>query len=386
MEAEFFDVWVRGEISGFKRPSSGHGYFTLKDATAQLRACIFRPSLSRVPFAIEDGMEVILHGKITIYEARGDYQIIVDAMEPVGSGALQLAYEQLKKKLTEEGLFDPKHKQKLPLLPRRIGIVTSPTGAAVRDVIKVLRRRFPAVEITVFPVAVQGEKAAPEISQALKHATAWNADASREPIDVLIVGRGGGSIEDLWAFNEEAVVRAIFQCPIPIISAVGHEVDFTLSDFVADVRAPTPSAAAEMAVPNQADLIGVVKTRERQLIQAIRRTLEQRKLHCVHLARRLVDPRAKIKQLRERWENLNRYLLRAIDQVLIRRRQKLESRMQRLDALSPLKVLGRGYSLTRDANGKILQSIRAVSPGDSIETQLADGTVHSKVVSCTDKP
>lgn len=385
LESEFFDVWVRGEISGFKKPSSGHGYFTLKDSAAQLRACMFRNSLSRVPFQIEDGMEVILHGKITIYEARGDYQIIVDAMEPVGDGALQLAFEQLKKKLSEEGLFDPKHKKQLPTLPRRLGIVTSPTGAAVRDVIKVLRRRFPGVEILVFPVAVQGEKAAPEIARALAMAARWNTTHPDRALDVLIVGRGGGSIEDLWAFNEEVVVRAVFACPIPVISAVGHEVDFTLCDFVADVRAPTPSAAAEIAVPNRADLVAALDVRRRQIRRAMLQALEQRKLHVVHLSRRLVDPRAKLRVLRNRWDASHRYLLRAMKISLERRRSKLQNAADRLDALSPLKVLTRGYSMTRalDENGaqRIIYSASQVKPGDDIETLLADGAVHSRVLS-----
>jgi exodeoxyribonuclease VII large subunit len=386
LEAEFFDVWVRGEISNFKKPSSGHGYFILKDSSAQLRACMFRSSISRVPFQIEDGMEVIVHGKITIYEARGDYQIIVDSMEPIGDGALQLAFEQLKKKLSEEGLFDPAIKKSLPTFPRRIGVVTSGTGAALRDILKVLHRRMPSIEVLIFAVAVQGEKAGPEIVQALRNAQKWNEQNPQRPLDLLIVGRGGGSIEDLWAFNLEPVVRALFACPIPTISAVGHEVDFTLCDFVADVRAPTPSAAAEIAVPNQADLTQTLQMRRRQLYQLFSKSLEQKKLHVMHLSRRLVDPRANLRVLRNRWDATHRYLLRAMKQSLCRKREQLQAYADRLDALSPLKVLTRGYSMTRGSDGRLLRSVQDVKVGDTIATHLTDGAVHSRVLSSEGVP
>lgn len=262
----------------------------MKDASAQLKAVMFRGAIQKTKFQLQDGMEVLLHGTLTVYEARGEYQIVADSVEPVGAGALQLAFEQLKKKLHARGLFNPKHKKKLPYLPKRIAMVTSATGAAVKDVLKVLGRRFPNLKFFVIPASVQGEKAAPEIVNGIRLAEKWNAENPNDQIDAMIVGRGGGSMEDLWPFNEEIVARAIHACPIPIISAVGHEIDFTIADFVADLRAPTPSAAAEIIVPRLDELKTQLTTQRSRLNSNMQRSVQQLRLHLGHLSSRLVDP------------------------------------------------------------------------------------------------
>ncbi len=380
LENTFFDVWVKGEISNFKKPSSGHAYFVLKDSTAQLRSVMFRPSISKVKFQVQDGMEVLLHGRVTVYEARGDYQIIVDAMEPVGVGALQLAFEQLKKKLKTEGLFEQEHKKPLPFLPRRIGIVTSATGAAVRDILKVLSRRFPNRHILIFPTSVQGEKAAPEIVNAIDLAEKWNETYPLKPIDVLIVGRGGGSLEDLWPFNEEIVARRIFQCQIPIISAVGHEIDFTIADFVADVRAPTPSAAAEIVIPQFSELTNRIQMSRERLALGIDRKVDQLRLHLGHLSRRLVDPIQKIREARQRFTVFSERLSLAYKNRRTLARKRLETIAQMLNSLSPLNVLGRGFSITEDGSGHILRSIKEVAPGSVLVTRLSDGVLRSRTI------
>jgi|688.fasta_scaffold274810_2 exodeoxyribonuclease VII large subunit len=381
LENTFGDIWVRGEISNFRKPVSGHAYFVLKDASAQLKAVMFRGSLAKLKFNLQDGMEVLLHGKIAVYEPRGEYQIIGDTLEPVGVGALQLAFEQLKMKLAKEGLFDPKHKKPIPKLPRRIGIVTSPTGAAVKDILKVLSRRFPNREILILPANVQGEKAAGEIAAAISLAEKWNSSKPERAIDVLIVGRGGGSIEDLWPFNEEVVARAIYACPIPIISAVGHEIDVTISDFVADLRAPTPSAAAEIVVPLKDELKKLVDFQTHRLVTTLKRSLDRTRLHLGHLTSRLVDPRQKIKNLQESFRFLRDKLMRAMRTQLLFSRKTLESRIQMLNTLSPLQVLARGFSLTSDTQGKIIRSVTSVQPGSRIVTRLTDGTLVSEVIS-----
>ncbi len=378
LEGTFPDTWVKGEISGFRKPGSGHAYFTLKDATAQLRAVLFRPSLMKVKFQLQDGMEVLLHGKLTVYEARGDYQLIADTVEPVGVGALQLAFEQLKAKLHKEGLFDPARKRPLPFLPRRIGLVTSSTGAAVRDVLKVLDRRFRNLDIVIFPCLVQGDRAACDIAAALKSAERWNLERPERALDLLIVGRGGGSLEDLWCFNEETVARAIAACPIPTISAVGHEIDFTIADFVADLRAATPSAAAEIAVPSRTELEAVIEHQRTKLRILVLRRIEQLKLHLDHLTRRLVDPRVRVKQMREHFRRVEAQLYLAMRTTLKFGRQRLEGLVQKLDLLSPLQVLGRGYSITQDATGVVVRSASEVKAGSLLVTRFKDGTVRSR--------
>lgn len=380
IENTFFDVWVKGEISNFRKPVSGHAYFLMKDATAQLKAVMFRGALSKLKFQLKDGMEVLLHGTISVYEARGEYQLVADTMEPVGVGALQLAFEQLKQKLAKEGLFDPKAKKKLPFLPKRIAMVTSATGAAVRDVLKVLDRRYPNLEFFVIPANVQGEKAAPDIVAGIQRAERWNAENPDRPIDVLIVGRGGGSLEDLWPFNEEIVARAIFACQIPIISAVGHEIDFTISDFVADLRAPTPSAAAEIVIPRFEDLSSQVTLQRNRLNIAMKKSLQQVRLHVSHLSGRLLDPRQMIRNMKENFRILTHKLLIAMQTNARFSRKRWESLTQMLNSLSPLQVIARGYTITQTTDGKIIRTPKDTKVGDEITTRVTDGNIRSQVI------
>ncbi len=380
IENSFFDIWVKGEISNLKRPSSGHLYFNLKDASAQLRVVMFRNSFSKLKFDLKDGMEILLHGGLTIYEARGDYQMVSDTAEPLGTGALQLAFEQLKQKLQAEGLFDPKHKKDLPTLPSRIGLVTSPTGAAVQDMLNVLNRRFSNRHIFILPTSVQGDKAAPEIVSALQNAEEWNQTHPERAIEVLIVGRGGGSLEDLWPFNEEIVARAIFQCSIPIISAVGHEIDVTISDFVADLRAPTPSAAAELVVPRKEDLLNLIDHQQIRLLTIFKKHLTQLRLHLGHLSNRLVDPKERIKAMKEKFSHLEQKILSIFQYRLKMLRHRLETQVSMLNSLSPLQVLSRGYSLTRTTEGQIIHSIKEVVPGQKVVTQLHVGQIYSEIL------
>lgn len=380
LENTFFDVWVRGEISGFRKPSSGHCYLVVKDAGAQIKVCLFRPTMSRLKFALEDGMEVLIHGRVTVYEPRGEYQLVGDAVEPFGAGALQKAFEQLKAKLSAEGLFEPSRKKTLPLLPRRIGVVTSPTGAAVRDILKVLHRRFAEREILIFPTSVQGDRAAGEIVAALQLVEKWNEQQPDRAVEVLIVGRGGGSLEDLWPFNEEVVARAMARCSLPIISAVGHEVDFTIADFVADVRAPTPSAAAELVLPKKEELVFQVQTLERRMVAVFRKQLDQWKLHVGHLSRRLISPQQRLGLLRAEFRKVSLRLLAAMDGRNRLLRSRLATATGRLDALSPLRVLGRGYSLTTRAGGEVIRAASELKQGDLISTRFPDGVVRSEVL------
>jgi len=385
IENAFFDVWVKGEISNLKKPSSGHLYFNLKDTHAQLRAVMFRNAFSKLKFDLKDGMEILLHGTLTIYEARGDYQIVADSAEPVGVGALQMAFEQLKQKLQAEGLFDPKHKKPLPTLPTRIGIITSPTGAAVKDILNVLQRRFSNREIFILPTNVQGEKAAPEIVAAIQNAQDWNHSHPDRAIEVLIIGRGGGSLEDLWPFNEEIVARAIFACPIPTLSAVGHEIDVTISDFVADLRAPTPSAAAELVIPRKEDLIQLVETQQSRMTTIFKKHLIQVRLHLSHLSSRLVDPKERIQQMKEKFLNLESKLISVFVYRLNLLKHRLETQAGLLHTLSPLQVLSRGYSLTLGEKNQIIRSTHDVKEGEKIITQVSDGRFYAEVLPNPDK-
>lgn len=380
LEGAFADIWVRGEISNFRKPLSGHAYFILKDASAQMRAVFFRNQLSRIRFQIQDGMEVLVHGSLTVYEARGEYQVLGDTMEPVGVGALQLAFEQLKQRLHKEGLFDSARKRSLPALPRRIGVVTSATGAAIRDILKVLHRRFPNRHVALIPAAVQGEKAPSEIVAAIQRAERWNRENPEDAFDVLIVGRGGGSLEDLWCFNDEAVARAIHACPIPVVSAVGHEIDFTIADFVADVRAPTPSAAAEMVVPRQDELQARVEALQQRLAHATRKRLEQLRLHLTHLSQRIADPRQWVRRMRDDFSRVEARFFELIRLHCQTGRRRLESAAHRLNALSPLAVLGRGYSITQLDSGAILRRVCDAPAGTKIVTRLSDGNLRSEVL------
>ena len=419
LEAVFDDVWVEGEISNLRLPTSGHLYFTLKDAQAQIRAVFFRSGLRFLRFRPQEGQQVIVRGKVSVYEPRGEYQLVVAYMEPKGIGALQLAFEQLKARLAREGLFDPQRKRPIPKLPRRIGIITSPTGAAIRDILHILDRRFANLEVLICPVPVQGAEAAPAIVQALSLLNA------RGGLDVVILARGGGSLEDLWAFNEESVARAIAASRIPVISAVGHETDYTIADFVADLRAPTPSAAAEMVIQKKSDLVEALGHLKARLRAGIRQRLEntrtlleghlralgdpRERIHARwqhwdtlrdRLTRRMQDrlawgragwqhrhqsllhrsPLARLHLSRTRWREARDKLSRRMARFLQQRRQALGSHAGRLEALSPLRVLGRGYSITHLLPEKtILKDARRVRPGDAVWVRLARGSLTCRV-------
>jgi exodeoxyribonuclease VII large subunit len=419
-------VWIQGEISNFKRHSSGHLYFSLKDPRAQIKAACFRNSNMYLKFRPEDGMEVIARGRVSVYEPRGDYQIIVEYMEPVGLGSLQLAFEQLKEKLRKEGLFDDAHKVPLPLLPKKVGIVTSPTGAAIQDILRILKRRNASLDVLIYSAKVQGPGAAEEIASGIRYLD------SRSDIDVIIVGRGGGSIEDLWAFNEEVVARAIFQCDRPLISAVGHEVDFTIADFAADLRAPTPSAAAEMVSGTRDDLLMIVHSLRGRLMQAIRRRIDQRRLQLERLAHNkafFVTPN-KIRDFQQRFDEgtlrmtqamqqfmqmvrhkerifamrlisadlcrgihhkkeilarNHQGLISAIKTLLRREQSRFEVAVGKMDALSPLSILQRGFALCRDAQGNIIKNASNVGRGDAVRVTLASGELECQVEGITTK-
>jgi exodeoxyribonuclease VII large subunit len=408
-------IWIEGELSNISRPSSGHIYFTLKDSRAQVRGAMFRSRNQLLRFKPEEGLQVLVRARVSLYEARGDYQLIAESMEEAGDGVLQQAFELLKLKLEQEGLFDPALKQSLPPLPARIGVITSPSGAAVRDVLSVLQRRFPAIPVLVYPVPVQGKDAGREIAAMLRSAS------ERKDCDVLILTRGGGSLEDLWAFNEEVVARAIHDCPIPLISAIGHEIDFTIADFVADQRAPTPSAAAELASPDQAEWQVRFATLQQRLERHIRQQLgsgEQRlgwlnqRLQLRHPGQYLRQQAQRLDELEQRrrlfirsyfnklqnalneasgslWQatpghriartELQRRALvqrmqAAINTRLQDHRRQLAVACKSLDTISPLATLERGYAIvTRKADNRVLHRATAIGPGEQIEARLATG-------------
>ena len=416
----FIDILVEGEISNCRPAQSGHIYCTLKDDKAQVRCVWFKQEMRGVKFRPEDGLKVTVRGSIGVYESRGEYQIYVESMEPVGRGALQLAFEQLKKRLSSEGLFDAGHKKPLPLLPRCIGLVTSPKGAAVRDIVRILRRRFPNAHLTLFPVRVQGESAAAEIARAIKF---FN---QKESVDVLIVGRGGGSMEDLWAFNEEIVARAIFDSKIPVISGVGHETDFTIADFVADVRASTPSAAAEIVVQTRREFDRHIVTLRDALAEQLRYRilvlsrrvhelgarrgfrrpldlLRQQRQHADELTSRVAlglkarlehsrkrfttahlriasfDFRMKIAALRLRLEKSGAELGVRADRLLRGKRERLARLALQLEERGPLKALERGYAIATDAAGNVLRSSDEVQIGDAVSIRLHRGRLTAEV-------
>jgi exodeoxyribonuclease VII large subunit len=380
LEEAFSSVFVTGEISNLARPSSGHLYLTLKDNQAQLRGVIWRSTAARLKFELHDGLEVIVRGKVTVYPPRGDYQLIVDQVYPKGVGALELAFRQLKEKLQQLGWFAAERKKPLPRFPRRIGIVTSETGAAIRDMLRIIPRRWPAVEILVCPVQVQGDGAAGQIADAIRLLNQLQA------VDVMIVGRGGGSLEDLWAFNEEVVAAAIFHSRIPVISAVGHEVDFTIADFVADRRAATPSEAAEMVVPDQAEFRDFLSNRLRHFSARMRERLLAARKVVLQLAQRRVLrlPLERVHELEQRLDQLDGRMKRAVGTRLDRVRGQIERHAGRLASLSPLNVLGRGYSLTRKADSpELLRDAGTVRPGDRIVTRLCHGELTSIVEAVT---
>jgi exodeoxyribonuclease VII large subunit len=407
-------LWIAGEISNLARPGSGHLYFSLKDADAQVRCAMFRGANRKLKFIPQDGSQVILHARVTIYEPRGSYQLIVEHMEPAGEGLLRRQFEELKAKLADEGLFDESNKSPLPELPGRIGLITSPTGAAVRDILHILARRFPSVPVVIYPVQVQGDRAKFDIVQAFETA------AERNECDVLIVGRGGGSLEDLWAFNEEIVARAVYACPIPIISAVGHEVDFTITDLVADLRAPTPSGAAELVVPDRTTWLDNIASLQIRAARAIEQVANRRKEQVTQLDGRLQrrNPVLLLEQYAQRLDELTGRIGRALSQrirmdrlrlhsaaariraghprPLIReRRQMLAEKRLRLtnamrtrieaernrlavlaaglQAISPLDTLKRGYAIVENPQGQLVRSVDDLKARDEIIGRLADG-------------
>lgn len=421
LASHFMTVRVEGEVSNFSAPSSGHWYFTLKDAQAQVRCAMFRGQQQRLGFRPGNGDRVIASAQVSLYEPRGDYQLVVEHLEQAGDGALRQAFEKLKTKLLNEGLFDESRKQEIPLIPRKIGVITSPSGAAIHDILTVLKRRFPVVPILIYPVAVQGESAKFEIQAALETAN------RRKDADVIILARGGGSLEDLWAFNEEIVARAIAGSHIPVISGIGHEVDFTIADFVADLRAPTPSAAAEHAVPNQAEWLGGFRFMENQLIEKLRRQLSQHRqrlnwlekaLQIQHPGERLqrnaqrLDeleqrlnkamqltlkqnqhrltlgsqklkqflPTDKIAQHQQQLQYLQQRLQRAMDLKLVTLKRQQTGISQTLQAVSPLATLERGYAIVQQHDtSKIVKAAADVALDTLIDTRLAKGRIVSQV-------
>ncbi|EBS1107829.1 exodeoxyribonuclease VII large subunit [Salmonella enterica subsp. enterica serovar Eingedi] len=424
LEHEMGQVWISGEISNFTQPASGHWYFTLKDDTAQVRCAMFRNSNRRVTFRPQHGQQVLVRANITLYEPRGDYQIIAESMQPAGEGLLQQKYEQLKAKLQAEGLFDQQHKQPLPSPARCVGVITSKTGAALHDILHVLKRRDPSLPVMIYPTAVQGDDAPTQIVRAIELAN------KRNECDVLIVGRGGGSLEDLWSFNDERVARAIFASRIPVVSAVGHETDVTIADFVADLRAPTPSAAAEIISRNQQELLRQLQNGQQRLEMAMdyfianrnrRFTQLHHRLQQQHPQLRLARQQTALERLRQRMnfaldnrvkraaqrqqramQRLNQQnpqprILRAqtrVQQLEYRLAQNLRARLSttrerfgnavtHLEAVSPLSTLARGYSVTTTSDGKILKQVRQTTVGESLTTRLKDGWVVSQIQTVT---
>ena len=411
-------IWVEGEISNLSRPGSGHWYFTLKDEDAQVRCAMFRNRNSTVRFQPKHGDHVLVRCRVSLYEGRGDYQLIVEHMEPAGYGALQKRFDELRARLAAEGLFDEKYKQPLPLQPHHLGVVTSPTGAALQDILAVLRKRFPALPVTVYPVSVQGNKAAAEIAAAI-------AAANRhQQCDVLIVGRGGGSLEDLWPFNEEVVAHAIHASTIPVVSAVGHETDFTIADFVADVRAPTPSAAAELITPDAEQLLRRLRQAHLALQHAMQRVLQRKSQQLDWLSQRIVSPTRRLELWQQRLEHLqqrlnavmvreftsrhyqlerldarlqqrhprtlharhsetvaqlNQRLHHAIERRLADGRQRLAHQAGMLNAFSPLQTLERGYAIAQSEQGTVVRSVTQTAVGSRIDIRLSDGGLQCRV-------
>lgn len=417
LEEVFAQVWVEGELSNLSRPSSGHLYFTLKDSRAQIRCALFRQHAQRHRLELRDGLLLRARGRVSLYEGRGDYQLIVDSLEPAGDGALRQAFEALKARLQAEGLFDAQRKRPLPAHPQRVGIITSPSGAALRDIISVFRRRAPWIELLVIPATVQGNDAAPQLIEALRRAATAGLDA-------LIIGRGGGSLEDLWPFNEEAVARALAACPLPTISAVGHETDFSICDFVADLRAPTPSAAAELLSPDRQTLLRQFQLLQRQLQErmADRLAREQLRLHSLrqrlrHPGERLAQqaqrldelelrlrraqrqqlaaqqqrlqrlddrlrarhPGRQLQLLEQHLQHLQQRLPRAMRQQLDSRRQRFEGLLHNLHLVSPLATLGRGYSILLDQQGQAVRSADQTRPGQQLQARLQHGSLTLRV-------
>ena len=369
-------VAVRGEISNYKLYPSGHHYFTLKDESSALKCVMFKGNAFRLRFRPENGMKVIAMGKVSVYPRDGAYQLYCTAMAMDGVGDLYAAFEELKRRLSQQGLFDPAHKKPLPRYPGTIGIVTSSAGAAVHDMLRILRKRYPLTKVVLLPVRVQGVEAPGEIAGAIRYANAWKL------ADLLIVGRGGGSIEDLWAFNDERVAYAIYESQIPVISAVGHEPDVTISDFVADLRAATPSNAAELAVPDRDALAQTLDSMETVMAASLQRQLKNARKHLDMLAASsaLQSPEGYIRQREKQLELLTNRLVSAQNRNIARIRQRYISNVAKLDAMSPLKVLMRGYAMAEDEKGELVRSVDQVEPGDRITVSLSDGRLTATVV------
>jgi exodeoxyribonuclease VII large subunit len=363
------DLEVSGEISNFSRARSGHLYFTLKDDAAQLKCVMWRSSAERMRFQPGDGDAVIARGRLSVYEAGGVYQLYAESLTPAGRGNLALAFEQLKERLAAEGLFDTERKRPIPSFPRKIGIVTSPDAAALRDILHVLQRRCPLVEVLIAPTLVQGPEAPAQIVRALQ----WLD--GRSDIDTIIIARGGGSIEDLWAFNDEQVARAVAAAQHPIISGVGHETDFTITDFVADERAPTPSAAAERSVPDLTEMYVLLRERQQRLTAVMQRRLQQHQADVAQLRRTLshLSPRVRLENNRQRIDNLNGRLEQAMQRRLEKIRARLALAQTGLAAVGPAATLKRGYAIVRREDGQIVRSVTAVAPGDELAVQVVDG-------------
>ncbi len=381
LESKFPGVWVEGEISNFKHHTSGHMYLTLKDETAQIQAAFFSQYQRGLRFELKDGLKVLAFCRVAIYEARGQYQLYIERIEPKGVGALQLAFQQLKERLGKEGLFREERKRAIPKFPKTVGVITSPTGAAIHDILNVVNRRFCGTHLLLCPVKVQGEGAAEEIARAIE-----NMNRQGEA-DVLIVGRGGGSLEDLWAFNEEAVARAVYQSSIPVISAVGHETDWTICDFVADLRAPTPSAAAELVVANRLDLERqIASLGDRIRYAALNQTEALRmKLEDLMESSAFRQPRYLLEQWTERLDESRRQVEGRLKSLLSLKTQMFHTAAGRLHALSPLAILERGYSVTFDAEGRAVTDAGRLTEGQEIRTKLHRGTVFSKILKINDR-
>ncbi|MCG8709421.1 exodeoxyribonuclease VII large subunit [Brenneria sp. 4F2] len=420
LEMEMGQIWLSGEISNLSQPSSGHWYFTLKDERAQVRCAMFRNSNRRVTFRPQNGQQVLIRASITLYEPRGDYQLLAESMQPAGDGLLQQQFEQLKQRLAAEGLFDQQFKQALPTPAKRVGVITSASGAALHDILQVLQRRDPSLPVVVYPTAVQGNDASLQIVRAIELAN------QRDECDVLIVGRGGGSLEDLWSFNDERVARAIFASRIPVVSAVGHETDVTIADFVGDLRAPTPSAAAELVSRNQLELIRQIESQRQRLEIAMDYYLAQRSGEFTRLQHRLQQqhpqlrlarqqtqllklrqrldegiqfqlkqlsrrserlqqrliqqqPQPKIHRAQQRLQQLQYQIRHAIEHQLNQRKQRLGAACSRLEGVSPLATLARGYNVTTTPDGRVLKNIAQATPGDTLKTRLQDGWVESRI-------
>jgi exodeoxyribonuclease VII large subunit len=370
------NIYIKGEISNFTNHyKTGHFYFSLKDAGGSVRAVMFRSSASKLKFKPENGMRVIVGGRVSVFPRDGQYQVYVDVMEPDGVGALYMAYEQLRAKLEKEGLFAEERKKPLPRFPKRIGIVTSPTGAAIRDMLHITGRRFPSAEIVLYPALVQGADAAASIARGIRY---FN---TKKSVDLLIVGRGGGSLEDLWAFNEELLVRAVADSALPVISAVGHETDFTLCDFAADLRAPTPSAAAELAVPDTEELLSSLGHMNDRISLAMNRRLARSRdrLGLLSASRMLKDPRAFIDDKRMALAMDEQALYTRMERILAAKRAEFQYKTAKMEALNPLAVVARGYSAVFDEKGVLVKSVSQLAPGDGVSFALTDGKVHARV-------